>query len=671
MKGKLSGKMKKSLIFAAIFAVLAYALGVVIVVFTQLDGSFDPSAFTNKLSLILLAVGIVVGLIVPHLNFSGKKVKDSKGKTASGQEFDLHYDSHFMTDSELYGNKFLINSTWKDLPNLKKTGLVVRNCMKGGRYEVTMKDEIHNLIIGTTGSGKTSIIIDPTIRVLAHTGEKPCFVIADPKGELFERHSEMLKKEGYKVEVYDLDNPFASSRWNPMERGFKLYQRAMNIGSEAKKYSKCTPESVGKAKIPGEEYTDVWYEFNGIAFPNEELLRRELTSVKQQLINEAFFDLRGVAAAVCPVDPNTSDKTWDDGAQNFLYGIMLAMLEDSVDERLGEDKLRLDQFNFYNLYKISQKKDDNPDDTFGSLKKFCGGRLKTSDVSSITSPIINSAPNTTRSYMSVLSGKISSLMQDMGICFATSGTDIDFNKFVDQPTAFFIKIPDHKKERHPLATICIAQLYRSLVDIANKREGKTLPRHVYFLLDEFGNMPVIPDFATMVTVSRSRKIFFEIVVQSYTQLDTKYGKETAETIKGNFNAKVFLGTDDENTKEAFSKGLGEVQLAHEEKNTSTTRNDKGEGNSVSTSTQVQRSTRPLMSPFELSQLEFGTAVVQLFRSPPLKVHLDQFHKTPVFEKISAPKQVTVSKSLDEKSVFYDIEKRNMKVFGRPQNRWGL
>lgn len=664
----MKGKLSKNILFAIIFGILAYAVGVVAIVFIQMGGKFETKALIDKIPLILLAAGLLTGFVAPFFK-KDKNKSTSKGKTASGQEFDLHYDSHFMTDSELYSNKFLINTTWRDLPSIKNTGLVVRNCMKNGRYEVTMKDEIHNLIIGTTGSGKTSIIIDPTIRILAHTAEKPGLVIADPKGELFERHSEMLKKEGYKVEVYDLENPFASSRWNPMERGFKLYQRAMNLGAtEVKRYKDCTPQSVGKQTLPGEEYGDVWYEFNDIAFPNEDLLRRELDSVKQQLINEAFFDLRGVAAAVCPVDQNSSDKTWDDGAQNFLYGIMLAMLEDSVDKRLGESQLRLDQFNFYNLYKITQKKDDNPDDTFGSLKKFCSGRAKTSDVQSITSPIINSAPNTTRSYMSVLSGKISALMQDMGICYATSATEIDFNKFVDQPTAFFIKIPDHKKERHPLATICIAQLYRSLVDIANKRPGKTLPRHVYFLLDEFGNMPVIPDFATMVTVSRSRKIFFEIVVQSFTQLDTKYGKETAETIKGNFNAQVFLGTDDQNTKEAFSKGLGEVQLSHEEQNTSVSKSEKGDGNSTSTSTQIQRSTRPLMDPFELSQLPFGTAVVRLFRSPPLKVHLDQFHKTAVFEKIKAPEQVTISKSLDEKTVYYDIEKRNAKIF--PSTRWG-
>ena len=666
-------KFKKSLINGLIFAVLGYGIGIAISVFLNREGQFSTEALADGIALGLLAGGFLFGLLLPFMKGKKKDHTDAptKGKTSSGTEFALHYDSHFMTDSELYGNKFLINTTWKNLPSIKNTGLVVRNQMKNGRYEVTMKDEIHSLILGTTGSGKTSMIIDPTIRILAHTGEKPCLVITDPKGELYERHSEVLKREGYKVEVYDLDNPFISSRWNPMERPFKLYQRAMKISSEARKYSNCTPEAVGKKKIEGEEYGDTWYEFQGIAFPNEQMLRIELASVKQQLINDATFDLRGIAAAVCPVDPQTQDKTWEQGAQDYLYGIMLAMLEDSLDERLGEGKLRIDQFNFYNLYKIANKRDDDPDNPFGSLKRYCASRLKTSDVGPLTSPVINNAPNTTRSYMGVLAGKISSLMQDMGICYATSGSDIDFSKFVEQPTVFFIKIPDHKKERHPLATICISQLYRSLVDIANKYPMKKLPRHVYYLLDEFGNLPLIPDFATMVTVSRSRNIFFEIVIQSYTQLDTKYGRETSETLKGNFNAQTFLGTDDQATKEAFSKSCGEVQLVHKEESTSKSKSEKGsEGNSTSTSVSIHRTSRPLIDAFELGQLPFGTGIVKLFRSPPLKVKLDQFHKTAVFDKIPAETVVSISRSLDEQKVFFDIEKRNHKIYGR-QSRWDI
>ena len=335
----------------------------------------------------------------------------------------------------------------------------------------------------------------------------------------------------------------------------------------------------------------------------------------------------------------------------------------NLKQTITPDMTDLDQFNFYNLYRIANKRDADPDNPFGSVKKYINGRLKTSEVKGLCSPVIDNSPGTTKSYLGVLAGKISQLMGDMGICYATSGTDIDFNTMVDKPTAFFIKIPDHKKERHPLATICISQLYRALVEKANEFPGKKLPRHVYYFLDEFGNLPVIPDFATMVTVSRSRNIFFEIVIQSYTQLDTKYGKEVSETLRGNFNAVIFLGTEDQKTKDEFSKSCGEVQIIHEE--TSKTKSKGADGKeSPSETKSIQRTTKPLIDPYELGQVKFGTAIVKLFRMNPMKLELCQFHKTPMFAKELTDNKTVISKSLNVEKVFFDIDKRNSIVFSK-------
>ena len=183
------------------------------------------------------------------------------------------------------------------------------------------------------------------------------------------------------------------------------------------------------------------------------------------------------------------------------------------------------------------------------------------------------------------------------------------------------------------------------------------------MLDEFGNLPVIQDFGTMVTVSRSRNIFFQIVVQSFTQLDTKYGKEVAETLKGNFNIQIFLGTEDTPTREAFSKSCGEVQLITKEE--SETKN-KGKGEeSTSKSTSTQRSVKPLVDPYELSTLPFGTAIIKVFRYNPIRCMLPQFHKISQMEKYPPLVASQTSRALDEEHVFYDIDKRNQIVLGRP------
>ena len=74
-----------------------------------------------------------------------------------------------------------------------------------------MYNPIHTLVIGTTGSGKTTLLIEPAIRILSKTGEKPCLVITDPKGELFNNHSIQLEENGYRLMTLDLRNPYASN----------------------------------------------------------------------------------------------------------------------------------------------------------------------------------------------------------------------------------------------------------------------------------------------------------------------------------------------------------------------------------------------------------------------------------------------------------------------------
>ncbi len=64
--------------------------------------------------------------------------------------------------------------------------------------------ERHNLIIGSTGSGKTQSIILPMIRLSIMAEES--FLVNDPRGELYERIAGKLKKENYKVIVLDFNN---------------------------------------------------------------------------------------------------------------------------------------------------------------------------------------------------------------------------------------------------------------------------------------------------------------------------------------------------------------------------------------------------------------------------------------------------------------------------------
>lgn len=654
-------KFKSNILVFIVLTLLGFVGGALACYFTQSESSITQSFANLSWSGSGAVVGAVLGLVYIFMSKEKKQDKvDSKGKTAGGEEMSLSYDAQWLNPDDIAKKKGLIATTWANLPSLKNTGIVFRNQIENGKYQIGMKDEYHCLIIGTTASGKTSACLVPTIRILGHSGEKPCMVISDPKGELYTKTSRILEDEGYRVITLNLRDAFSSTRWNPMEHAYDTYHKGKNCKNTIKKCTNGTrPSTAGFQEIPGETYGQEWFGFEGVAYPNEDSLRVAVASAEQVYCDLAQNELREICNTIAPKS-KAQDPTWEEGAQDYLYGCAMAMLEDSLNPELGMTK---EKFNFYNLYKIATFRDPDAEAPFETIRKYLlqGRDESTSVVPNLTSAVINNSPNTTKSYIGVLNGKIS-FMSDIGISYLTSQSDINFDDFTSKPTAFYLIIPDDREERHNLAILCLSQLYKRLVDKANTYHEKKLPTHCYFILEEFGNLPPIPKFDSMITVSRGRNILYEMAVQSYTQLETKYGADAAKTIIGNCNAQIYLGTDDQHTRDDFSKMCGEVQLIHEEKSTSTSKNEKDkDGKSTSTSISTQRTTRALITPYELGQIERNTVIVKLFRYDPMKIKQTPNYETPFFYKKDAEQPVGIMKSLDTQKVYYDIKERNKKV----------
>ena len=610
---------------------------------------------TQPWTLIIFTPFVLIGLFILTKNDddSKKPTSSSTGTVADGEQMNQYYDAKFVSETELAKNPTFMPVTYDKLPLVKKSGIVIRNLLsRSGNLMINMYDPIHTLIIGTTGSGKTSLVIEPTLRILPKTAEKPCLVITDPKGELYNKHSVQIKEAGYRIMVLDLRNPYASTRWNPLANAYDMFHRAQKLEREVRVHKSGKPIDFKLKTIPNSVYGSVWFEFNGIAYPNEQYIRSDLIAKKQELIDNAENELREVASNVMPVGKG-ENSSWERGAQDFLFSIMLAMLEDSLDPELGMTR---EKFNFYNVTKIAFTRDPDGNNQFGTLKKYFQGRDVLSKAAGMASTVINNAETTARGYMGVLQGRLSTF-QDAGICYATSYSDMVFDDFIDKPTAFFIKVPDEKESRHCIATICISQLYKKLIETASKYPSLSLPRPVYFILDEFANLPKIEKMDSMITVARSRRIFFELAVQSYSQLDDKYGKEAANTIRGNCNIQIFIGTEDQTTKDEFSKMCGEVSM--KVKNKSVSKSEKKDSE-ASTTDSEQIVTRPLIYPYELGQLPPYTAVVKIFKQDPIKTKLTPWYKTPQFDKRMAGEEYVPSKALDEQAIFYNIKERNAK-----------
>lgn len=82
--------------------------------------------------------------------------------------------------------------------------------------------EYHNLVIGSTGSGKTETIVKPMVNLLSKKGES--MVITDPKGELYEYCADYLKEQGYKIIVLNFRDPKNGNAWNPLTLPYQNYK---------------------------------------------------------------------------------------------------------------------------------------------------------------------------------------------------------------------------------------------------------------------------------------------------------------------------------------------------------------------------------------------------------------------------------------------------------------
>ena len=261
--------------------------------------------------------------------------------------------------------------------------------------------------------------------------------------------------------------------------------------------------------------------------------------------------------------------------------------------------------------------------------------------------------------MSIAFDKLS-MFNDEGLCALTSATDIEPMSIATKPVALFLKIPDEKDTRHALAAVFILSIYKALIKFASSREDLSLPRNVYFLLDEFGNMPKIDKFDKMITVGRSRKIWFNMVVQSFAQLNNVYGNTVADIIKSNCGLKMFIGSNDIETCEEFSKLCGNMSVRTSSVSSSTGKNATGD---ISISSQIQ--TRPVIYPSELQKLnnkkDTGNAIIVTFGNYPLKTKFTPSYKCPLYKFGSMDLSDVRANAFFGNEVFYDLDERNYRI----------
>lgn len=361
--------------------------------------------------------------------------------------------------------------------------------------------DVHALMIGAAGVGKTAFWLYPCIEYACASGMS--WLSTDTKGDVMRNYGHIAKQYGYNVSVIDLRNPTRSNGNNLLH----LVNKYMDL------YQQHPDTLVYKAKA--EKYA--------------------------KIISKTII-LSGMDAASFG-----QNAYFYDAAEGLLTATILLVAEFCEPEKR----------HIVSVFKIiqellapSQKKGKNqfqqlmemlPDDH--KAKWFAGAAL-------------NTAEQSMASVMSTALSRLNSFLDselEQLLCF---DTEIDAEKFCNEKSAIFVVMPEENPNTFFMISLIIQQLYREILAVADEHGGKLKNRCVFFC-DEFGTLPKIESAEMMFSASRSRRLQIVPIIQSFSQLDKNYGKEGAEIIVDNTQLTIFGGfAPNSSSAEVLSKALG-------------------------------------------------------------------------------------------------------------------
>ncbi len=533
MKLKFKAEPQDILIFVlfAIFLLYVVALGVLNLPMLANEGRFyglNPlPAFSGDL-LFTTIVFYLIALAALFMSVSSYFFEREKGIGISTEKTDKGY-SRWAKEKEIKSELERVGIKDKD-SKVAGVPLIIKDnemWVDNGEY--------HSLVIGATGSGKTQTCILPTVQSLAKAKES--MIITDPKGEIYEKTSELLRDRGYQILLLNFRDPQNGNAWNPLSLPYEMYR----TGNQDK-----------AIELLDDLALNILYEENN----------------------------------------SNADPFWEKTSADYFSGIALGLFEDAKPEEININSISL-------MTTVGEEK-------FGGstyVKEYFAGKDPASAAAINASSTIM-APNETKgSILAVFKQKIKLFASRENLSEMLSHTDIDLETIGTKPTALFIVIQDEKKTYHSLVTILLKQVYETLIATAQQHGGK-LPVRTNFLLDEFANMPPLKDVTTMITAARSRRIRFTMIIQNFAQLDQVYGKENAETIRGNCGNIIYLITTELKALEEISKMCGEVKSKKDDKTAST----------------------PLVTVSDLQRMKENEVIILRLRKQPFKTKFIPYYK---------------------------------------------
>lgn len=439
-----------------------------------------------------------------------------------------------------------------------------------------MKTHVNNnvFIVGGAGTGKSRFFIKPNILQMNCS-----YVVTDPSGELLKSMHNVLKDNGYNIKVFNLVDMTHSCKYNP----FKYVRSETDVSILVDCFISNT---TGPDQKSGDPFWD----------KSEKAL---LSALIFYLVDIADTEFKKFSTILWLVQQAQLDEAGNKQSQKSEFGF-------SIDSPLDE---------LFNGTKKIVKEVIKSDEDDGEEKEVLMAADVTdeNEINLIKSKIKTSLCLTnyktfklggTKTLKSILISAAVRLnpFSIPAIQNLTDEDSVELDTVGDKLTCFFAIIPQTNSTFNFLISMLFSQMFESLYYKGSKIPDSRLNYHVRFLLDEFANIGKIPEFPQKISTCRKYNISTTIVLQSIAQIKMLY-KDDYETIIGNCDTAICLGTNEQTTADYFSKKLGKATITSRSKSTQVGKS----GGSMS----FNQTGRELMTPDEIMTMKFDECIVMM------------------------------------------------------------
>lgn len=508
--------------------------------------SFDPSLKFIYI-IVLIVIAIIDAIFIVKINIS---YKDFDVGQKGGERW-----SEIEELREQYKAVPMKDKIWQS----ERGGIIIT---RDGNNFLVDEEPGHNLVVGTSRSGKGEMFVKPNLDILSRCSCKPSLIVTDPKLELTRQFYNTLINRGYKVISLNLIDPSQGDCYNPFSRIVDLFKS----NEEEKAYQECRSFSYSifhSKQDEGARTEEIWQD------TATDLLSAFIISNLTDCINldkkeqaEAEYSFKCKQAAFLGM----SDESQDNVRNLFKSGELTIDNSEVIPTEFVFDyepqhEKEINMFSVFNSFRLLAENVDEHGHT--ALDKYFKSR-PLMDKARIFYSSVNVSGYRTKSsvYISMLS-KLTAYSYD-SLARMTSCSDFELRDigFGSKPLAIFIAVPDYDESNHFFITTFIRQVYYVLSSEASRTASGKCSRPVWHILDEFGNTPALDNIQQMVSIGAGLNMFYNFIIQDFAQLDNKYDSNIAKIIRNNCQNQIFIKSNEYDTAEQFSKLLGNETITN-------------------------------------------------------------------------------------------------------------